>query len=76
MRLTGGLRADFVVCGEPTDMRVGIQAKGVLAMKPIPKLMWMPYGKHSEKMMLGFAKLLNADSLGKRLQGLDLHDAA
>lgn len=25
-----GLRADFVVCGEPTDLHVGIQAKGVL----------------------------------------------
>lgn len=28
-----GLRADFVVCGEPTDMRVGVQAKGVLMMR-------------------------------------------
>lgn len=45
-------------------------AKGLLAMKPIPKLMWMPYGKHSEKMMLGFAKLLNAGSLGKKFEGL------
>lgn len=28
-----GLRADFVVCGEPTDMQVGVQAKGVLMMR-------------------------------------------
>jgi succinyl-diaminopimelate desuccinylase len=27
-----GLRADFVVCGEPTDLHVGIQAKGVLLL--------------------------------------------
>lgn len=27
-----GLRADFVVCGEPTDMLVGVQAKGVLML--------------------------------------------
>lgn len=28
-----GLRADFVVCGEPTDMAVGVQAKGVLMVR-------------------------------------------
>ncbi|HMM48157.1 MAG TPA: M20/M25/M40 family metallo-hydrolase [Miltoncostaeaceae bacterium] len=27
-----GLRADFVICGEPTDMQVGVQAKGVLML--------------------------------------------
>jgi succinyl-diaminopimelate desuccinylase len=27
-----GLRPDFVVCGEPTDLQVGIQAKGVVLM--------------------------------------------
>ena len=27
-----GLRADFVLCGEPTDLDVGIQAKGVLLL--------------------------------------------
>jgi succinyl-diaminopimelate desuccinylase len=33
MLVRDGLRADFVVCGEPTDMRVGVQAKGVLMMR-------------------------------------------
>lgn len=33
MLIAGGLRADFVVCGEPTDMQVGVQAKGVLMMR-------------------------------------------
>jgi succinyl-diaminopimelate desuccinylase len=27
-----GLRADFVLCGEPTDLHVGVQAKGVLLL--------------------------------------------
>jgi succinyl-diaminopimelate desuccinylase len=27
-----GLRADFVVCGEPTDLQIGIQAKGVVLL--------------------------------------------
>ena len=33
MLIADGLRADFVVCGEPTDMQVGVQAKGVLMMR-------------------------------------------
>jgi succinyl-diaminopimelate desuccinylase len=33
MMVHDGLRADFVVCGEPTDMRVGVQAKGVLMLR-------------------------------------------
>jgi len=28
-----GLRADFVVTGEPTDLHIGVQAKGVLAVR-------------------------------------------
>jgi len=33
MLVEQGLRADFVVCGEPTDLQVGVQAKGVLMMR-------------------------------------------
>ena len=33
MMVHDGLRADFVVCGEPTDMQVGVQAKGVLMVR-------------------------------------------
>ncbi|MBI2684556.1 MAG: M20/M25/M40 family metallo-hydrolase [Actinobacteria bacterium] len=29
----GGARADFVICGEPTDLLVGVQAKGVLMLR-------------------------------------------
>lgn len=33
MLVREGLRADFVVCGEPTDLQVGVQAKGVLMLR-------------------------------------------
>ncbi len=33
MLVDQGLRADFVVCGEPTDLQVGVQAKGVLMLR-------------------------------------------
>src|SRR5438270_5985267 len=29
----GGYRADFAITGEPTDMHIGVQAKGVLAIR-------------------------------------------
>lgn len=31
--IADGLRADFVICGEPTDLQVGVQAKGVLILR-------------------------------------------
>lgn len=31
--VAAGLRADLVICGEPTDMQVGVQAKGVLLLR-------------------------------------------
>ncbi len=33
MLVEGGLRGDFVICGEPTDLHVGVQAKGVLMLR-------------------------------------------
>jgi len=33
MLVRDGLRADFVICGEPTDLHVGVQAKGVLLLE-------------------------------------------
>lgn len=33
MLVAEGLRADFVICGEPTDLQVGVQAKGVLMLR-------------------------------------------
>jgi succinyl-diaminopimelate desuccinylase len=31
--VTEGLRADFAITGEPTDLHIGVQAKGVLAVR-------------------------------------------
>src|SRR5437588_10983533 len=31
--ISGGLPGDFAVTGEPTDMHIGVEAKGVLAMR-------------------------------------------
>ena len=31
--VASGMRADFAITGEPTDLHVGVQAKGVLAMR-------------------------------------------
>ncbi len=31
--VVGGLRADFAITGEPTNLHIGVQAKGVLAMR-------------------------------------------
>jgi succinyl-diaminopimelate desuccinylase len=33
MLVSEGLRADFVICGEPTDLQVGVQSKGVLMLR-------------------------------------------
>src|SRR5215218_6699058 len=31
--IAGGLRGDFAITGEPTDLHIGVQAKGVLAVR-------------------------------------------
>src|SRR5919112_536738 len=31
--VAGGMRADFAITGEPTDLHIGVQAKGVLAVR-------------------------------------------
>jgi succinyl-diaminopimelate desuccinylase len=33
MLVAGGLRGDFAITGEPTDLHIGVQAKGVLALR-------------------------------------------
>lgn len=35
MLVDAGLRGDFVICGEPTDLHVGIEAKGVAMMRAV-----------------------------------------
>ena len=61
-----GLRADFVVCGEPTDMQVGVQAKGVLMLRiDVPGT-----AAHGATPWLGDNAVLRAVDLFGRISGL------
>ena len=61
-----GLRADFVVCGEPTDMQVGVQAKGVLMLRiDVPGT-----AAHGATPWLGDNAVLRAVDLFRRISGL------
>jgi len=61
-----GLRADFVVCGEPTDMQVGVQAKGVLMLRvDVPGT-----AAHGATPWLGDNAVLRAVDLYRRISGL------
>lgn len=66
MMVHGGLRADFVVCGEPTDMQVGVQAKGVLMLRvEVPGT-----AAHGATPWLGDNAVLRAVDLYRRISGL------
>ena len=61
-----GLRGDFVVCGEPTDMQVGVQAKGVLMLRiDVPGT-----AAHGATPWLGDNAVLRAVDLFRRISGL------
>lgn len=61
-----GLRADFVVCGEPTDMRIGVQAKGVLMTRiTVPGV-----AAHGSTPWLGQNAILRAVDLYRAISGL------
>ena len=66
MMVRDGLRADFVVCGEPTDMLVGIQAKGVLMMRvDVPGT-----AAHGATPWLGDSAILRGVRPVRRIEGL------
>jgi succinyl-diaminopimelate desuccinylase len=66
MMVNDGLRADFVVCGEPTDMQVGVQAKGVLMLRiDVPGT-----AAHGATPWLGDNAVLRAVDLYRRIEGL------
>jgi succinyl-diaminopimelate desuccinylase len=66
MMVHEGLRADFVVCGEPTDMQVGVQAKGVLMLRvEVPGT-----AAHGATPWLGDNAVLRAVDLYRRISGL------
>ena len=61
-----GLRADFVVCGEPTDMHVGVQAKGV----PMVRVDVGGTAAHGATPWLGDNAVLRAVDLFRRIETL------
>jgi succinyl-diaminopimelate desuccinylase len=66
MLVRDGLRADFVVCGEPTDMCVGVQAKGVLMLR----VDVAGTAAHGATPWLGDNAVLRAVDLFRRIQTL------
>jgi succinyl-diaminopimelate desuccinylase len=67
-----GMRADFVVCGEPTDMQVGVQAKGVMILKVVV------HGRaaHGSTPWLGDNAIIRALEVYRRLESLPFTSAS
>ena len=66
MLVRDGFRADFVVCGEPTDLQVGVQAKGVLMLRAdVPGT-----SAHGSTPWLGENAVLRAVDLYRRIERL------
>ncbi|MEW6583855.1 MAG: M20/M25/M40 family metallo-hydrolase, partial [Actinomycetota bacterium] len=66
MLVAEGLRADFVICGEPTDLQVGVQAKGVLMLR----IGVAGVAAHGSTPWLGRNAVLDAVDLYRRLEAL------
>lgn len=64
MLVRSGYRADFVICGEPTDLHVGIHAKGVAIMRlKVPGL-----SAHASTPWLGRNAILRTVELLPRIE--------
>jgi succinyl-diaminopimelate desuccinylase len=61
-----GLRADFAVTGEPTDLHIGVQAKGVLAVR----LAITGTAAHGSTPWLGDNAILKAHDAFRRIETL------
>ena len=61
-----GLRADFALTGEPTDLHIGIQAKGVLAVR----LQVSGTAAHGSTPWLGDNAILKAHDAFRRIETL------
>ncbi|MBU6363656.1 MAG: M20/M25/M40 family metallo-hydrolase [Acidobacteria bacterium] len=66
MLVDQGLRADLVVCGEPTDMQVGVQAKGVMILAVEVE----GRAAHGSTPWLGDNAILRALEVYRRLESL------
>ena len=61
-----GLRADFAITGEPTDLHIGVQAKGVLAVR----VEVCGYAAHGSTPWLGDNAILKAYDVFRRIETL------
>lgn len=66
MLVDEGLRGDFVICGEPTDLHVGVQAKGVLMMRAVAT----GVAAHGSTPWLGRSAVLDGLALFQSIEGL------
>jgi len=61
-----GLRADFAITGEPTDLHIGVQAKGVLAIR----VEVTGTAAHGSTPWLGDNAILKANDMFRRIETL------
>jgi succinyl-diaminopimelate desuccinylase len=64
--VAGGLRADFAITGEPTEMHIGVEAKGVLALR----VHVAGTAAHGSTPWLGDNAILKAFDVYNRILGL------
>jgi succinyl-diaminopimelate desuccinylase len=62
-----GMRADFAITGEPTDLHIGIEAKGVLAMRIDVR----GRAAHGSTPWLGDSAVLKAFDVFRRIEAMD-----
>jgi len=72
MMVGEGLRADLVVCGEPTDMQVGVQAKGVMILEVVVE----GRSAHGSTPWLGDNAIIRALEVYRRLESLPFTSAS
>jgi succinyl-diaminopimelate desuccinylase len=64
--IAGGLRGDFAITGEPTDLHIGVQAKGVLALR----IEIVGTAAHGSTPWLGDNAILKAHDAFRRIETL------
>ncbi len=64
--VANGLRGDFAITGEPTDLHIGVQAKGVLALR----LAVVGVAAHGSTPWLGDNAILKAHDVFRRIETL------
>src|SRR5436190_5901695 len=64
--ISGGLRGDFAITGEPTDLHIGVQAKGVLAVR----IEVVGTAAHGSTPWLGDNAILKAHDAFRRIETL------